>query len=66
MTTEDWRKFWIAELKFKNDAPIGRLIEGLDKVGLVKHQGYPVFEVSLIAVAQKVVSHPCPPGYYRR
>lgn len=36
MTTEDWRKFWIAELKFKNDAPIDRFIEGLDKAGLVK------------------------------
>ena len=37
MTTKDWRDFWRRQLKFREDAPIDHLIEGLDKAGLVKH-----------------------------
>ena len=37
MSTEEWHKFWGAQLKFKEQAPIDHLIEGLDKAGLVSH-----------------------------
>lgn len=37
MSTEEWHEFWTAQLKFKEQAPIDHLIEGLDKAGLVKH-----------------------------
>ena len=37
MSTEKWHKFWGAQLKFKEQAPIDHLIEGLDKAGLVSH-----------------------------
>ncbi|MGI9316271.1 MAG: tetratricopeptide repeat protein [bacterium] len=37
MSTEEWHKFWDAQLKFKEQAPIDHLIEGLDKAGLVRH-----------------------------
>jgi len=37
MSTEEWHEFWAAQLKFKEQAPIDHLIEGLDKAGLVKH-----------------------------
>jgi adenylate cyclase len=37
MSTEEWHKFWGAQLKFKEQAPIDHLIEGLDKAGLVRH-----------------------------
>ncbi len=33
----DWRKFWRDKLKFREQAPIEHLIQGLDKAGLVKH-----------------------------
>jgi adenylate cyclase len=35
MSSEEWYKFWRSQLKFKEQAPIDHLIEGLEKAGLV-------------------------------
>ena len=37
MSSEEWYKFWRSRLKFKEQAPIDHLIEGLEKAGLVNN-----------------------------
>ena len=37
MSTDDWRKFWDTHLNLKEQGLVDRLLDGLDKAGLVQH-----------------------------